>query len=1116
MGHVVGIRHAAVPPLIIGKPREHTDRSGRVGNDRLYRLFVIEDELQPFGQILAFAAAAGHRNGQQQGNHAHKAPARANSSCKNGADHIANDDPKLPAKPVFPICRPSVFHYPVPDAVTDRTPKWSKPMTFSDHQYPAFSDSAVAVLNRRYLKRDPETGLPSETPDDMFRRVAEDLAQADVDYGADATQVTRTAETFYGIMRRLEFLPNSPTLMNAGRPLQQLSACFVLPVDDSLDSIFDKVKETALIHKSGGGTGFAFSRLRPQGDTVKSTAGVASGPTSFIRAFDTGTDVVKQGGTRRGANMAVLSCYHPDIMEFVNAKNDFQNLQNFNISVGVDAAFMHAAANRLDYDLINPRNGTPQGQANAGEVFDAITRNAWLTGDPGILFLDRINADNPNPQLGQIEATNPCVTADTWVLTDQGPRQVHELNGVPFRGVHKTGYYPSTNAGFFATGRKPVFRLETYSGHQVTLTADHKVLTRYDAWKEAQSLRDGEFLLISDWPDMDGGEPSTQTNPPPAIPHTDPHRQSREWQRLYCRSLISESRRHADYLDHRLAMFVPIPDPQLRQDLQDILLRFKIIALREPNGLRIHHSNLERLRHCVMNDEPLDNHPLDEPFQLQFKKLVPVGEAEVYDCSIPAVQEFVGNGFRLHNCGEQPLLPYESCNLGSINLLRMLTEDDQPTLDTEKLARTARAAVHMLDNVIDRNHYPLDAIRTMTMDTRRIGVGVMGWADALIRMGIPYDSEQALRVGETVMAQVRQAVHQASQDMAAERGAFPEWERSVYTVPMRNSAPTTIAPTGTISIIAGVSSGIEPLFALAYTRNVMDNTRLPEVNEAFRQAAQQAGFYTDDLMHRIAEVGHIPADDPVPDEIRRVFRTSHQIGPYHHVAMQSAFQKHTDNAVSKTINFAESATVDDIATAYRMAWDNGCKGITVYRDGSKDSQVLTAGASAPPAPAADTSTLPAVKRARPKEVSGTTYRIQTGHGNAYITVNADEAGKPLEVFANIGKAGACDDVVMHSLTRIISLALRSNIPVEEIIDQIRGNTCCPVWDQGELVKSAPDAVGVALEAALGIRPAHTDAEMAQLPSLPNVRNRRRCPSCNGWAHFQSGCLVCISCGWSQC
>ena len=750
-------------------------------------------------------------------------------------------------------------------------------MTINDNRYPAFTDSAVAVLNRRYLKRDPATGQPAETPDDMFRRVAQDLAQADISYGADAEQVAHTAETFYGIMRRLEFLPNSPTLMNAGRPLQQLSACFVLPVEDSLDSIFDTVKETALIHKSGGGTGFAFSRLRPQGDTVKSTAGVASGPTSFIRAFDTGTDVVKQGGTRRGANMAVLSCYHPDVLEFVNAKLDPQNLQNFNISVGVDAAFMANAAAGHDYELINPRTGTPAGTANAAAVFDAIVHNAWLTGDPGILFLDRINNDNPNPGLGQIEATNPC--------------------------------------------------------------------------------------------------------------------------------------------------------------------------------------------------------------------------------------------------GEQPLLPYESCNLGSINLLRMLTEDSQPKLDHEKLADTARVAVHMLDNVIDRNSYPLDAIRDMTLDTRRIGVGVMGWADALIRMGIPYDSDQALQVGETVMAQVQQAVHQASRDLAATRGTFPAWNKSIYATdgkPMRNSAPTTIAPTGTISIIAGVSSGIEPLFALAYTRNVMDNTRLPEVNDAFRLEAEYNGFYSDELMRRIAEVGHLREDDAVPDHVRRVFRTSHQIGPYHHVAMQAVFQKHTDNAVSKTINFAEAATVDDIATAYRMAWDSGCKGITVYRDGSKDSQVLTAGATTPAVPAAESHAIPAVKRARPQEVSGTTYRIRTGHGNAYITVNTDENGKPLEVFANIGKAGACDDVVMHSLTRIVSLALRSNVPVEEIIDQIRGNTCCPIWENGQLVKSSSDAIGIALESALGITPAKHTPEITQQADFPNIRNRQRCPSCQGWAFLQSGCLVCISCGWSQC
>ena len=737
--------------------------------------------------------------------------------------------------------------------------------------FPEFTDNAIAVLNRRYLRRDPATGQPAELPDDMFRRVAQNLAEADTRYGAEPEAVQRTAETFYGIMRRLDFLPNSPTLMNAGRPLQQLSACFVLPIADSLDSIFDKVKETALIHKSGGGAGFAFSRLRPLGDMVKSTTGVASGPTSFIRAFDTGTDVVKQGGTRRGANMAVLSCYHPDVMEFINSKLNPQNLQNFNISVGVDARFMEAAAGQ-SYDLINPRTGQPQGQANAAEVFDAITRNAWLTSDPGILFLDRINADNPNPQLGQIEATNPC--------------------------------------------------------------------------------------------------------------------------------------------------------------------------------------------------------------------------------------------------GEQPLLPYESCNLGSINLLHMLAgPPGQQTLDTEKLNETARIAVHMLDNVIDMNHYPLEPIREMTLATRRIGVGIMGWADALIQMSVRYDSDEAVRLGETVMRNVREAVHQASRELAETRGCFPAWEQSVYAsqgIKMRNSAPTTIAPTGTISIIAGVSSGIEPLFALAYTRNVMDNTRLTEINPLFRLQAEREGFDTDALMQSISEAGCIRDQDQAPAHIRDIYRTSHQIEPYHHVAMQAAFQRHTDNAVSKTINFPEVAEAAQIAAAYRQAWQLGCKGITVYRDGSKDRQVLTAGAG-PTLPSPE-----ATKLSRPQELAGSTYRIRTGHGNAYITVNKDADGLVREVFANIGKAGACDDVVMHSLTRTVSLALRSGVPAEEVIEQLRGNTSCPIYDDGQLVKSSPDAVGIALQYALDIRPDGTPSDDPPPARAAQLRHRRRCPNCSAWAFLQSGCLVCISCGWSQC
>ena len=564
------------------------------------------------------------------------------------------------------------------------------------------TDNAKVILERRYLSKDRE-GNVSETPDGMFRRVAHNLSQSELRYGGFETERMFWEEKFYEVMSRLDFLPNSPTLMNAGRELQQLSACFVLPVADSLEDIFARVKDTALIHKSGGGTGFAFSRLRPDGDFVGSTGGVASGPVSFINAFDAATDVVKQGGARRGANMGVLHVTHPDILAFIQSKVDGVHLSNFNISVAATDEFMEQARVGGDYDLINPRTGLVVRRQNAREVFDRMCELAWATGDPGIIFLDRINRDNPNPQLGMIESTNPC--------------------------------------------------------------------------------------------------------------------------------------------------------------------------------------------------------------------------------------------------GEQPLLPYESCNLGSLNLARMV--DDDGTIAWRRMSRTIYVAVRLLDSVIDMNAYPIPAIADMSRRTRRIGLGIMGWADMLVQLGIRYDSDDALALGRTVMEFVRQEAHRASADLAEVRGPFPEWANSVYARDknaraMRNSSPVTIAPTGTISIIAGCSSGIEPLFALSYVRNVMDNTRLVEGNAHFEAIARRDGFYSSWLMGRLASAGSLEGLD-VPDGVKNVFRVAYDIEPSWHVRMQAAFQEYTDNAVSKTINFPHDATVEDVGAAYRLAYALGCKGITVYRDGSKSGQVLSVG-----------------------------------------------------------------------------------------------------------------------------------------------------------------------------
>jgi len=755
------------------------------------------------------------------------------------------------------------------------------------------SENARVVFEKRYLKRD-DSGAVLESPEDLFRRVADNIAQAEERFGAGPEKVEETADLYYNLMASLCFMPNSPTLMNAGRELQQLSACFVLPVGDSMESIFDAVKHTAMIHKSGGGTGFSFSRLRPSKDVVRSTSGVSSGPVSFMKVFNQATEVIKQGGTRRGANMGILRVDHPDILDFISCKEQDDQLNNFNISVGLTEQFMKAVAEDDDYALINPRTGEENQRLKAKDIFQLIVDKAHSNGEPGIIFLDRVNRDNPTPSQGEIESTNPC--------------------------------------------------------------------------------------------------------------------------------------------------------------------------------------------------------------------------------------------------GEQPLLPYESCNLGSINLAKMLRyEGSRVAIDYDKLAVVVKHSVRFLDNVIEVNRYPLKQIEEMTKANRKIGLGIMGWADMLFRLGIPYNSEEAVALAEKVMGLIHESANETSQNLAKERGSFPAFPGSSFDVPgrppVRNATVTTIAPTGTISIIAATTSGIEPLFAICYHRNVLDNQRLVEVHPYFKELAQKEGFFSEELMEKIAEEGSIQHISGIPDWVKRVFVTSHDINPEWHIRMQAAFQRSTDNAVSKTVNFPREATKKDIEEVYLLAYESGCKGVTVYRDGSREEQVLSFGKdkkSQLAETSAEESAL-STPRARPVMTRGLTIKIKTGCGNLYVTINEDEKG-PCEIFTQMGKAGGCAASQSESVSRMVSLALRSGIEMDSVLKQLSGIRCpSPLWQNGEMVLSCSDAIAKALRQYKDIREAEGPEEMKVVELPVSGRNTGSsesmdlraslgslCPDCGGSLEFAEGCATCHGCGYSKC
>ncbi len=1157
----------------------------------------------------------------------------------------------------------------------------------------ALSPNALRVLEKRYLRKD-EQGRVIETPEEMFRRVARAIAQADARYRGNGS-VEEAEEAFYELMSGLEMLPNSPTLMNAGRELGQLSACFVLPVEDSLESIFEAIKNTALIHKSGGGTGFSFSRLRPRDDQVKSTRGISSGPVSFMTVFDAATETIKQGGMRRGANMGILRVDHPDIREFIRCKQDHGRLNNFNISVALTESFMEAVDRRETYPLVNPRTGEVTARLRADEVFDWIVESAWKNGEPGILFMDRINRDNPTPHLGAIESTNPCVTGDTFVMTAEGARQVWELVGKRCELVVNGNCFASTRQGFFATGRRQVLRLETVEGFELRLTPDHPVrrasrVTRWSAefeWVEARKLKAGDRILLDDhrslkgWPGPLGeaegylvgvllGDGTLKDDKAVLSVWTSAQAANGDGlESMGPRAVMAEALKYAKCLPHRSDFrgWIPVAgrgehrlslgsvrkiaqqlglapgnktitpemekcsslfyqgmlrglfdtdgsvqgtqskgasvrlaqsDLSLLRAVQRMLARLGIIGRiyknRRPEGtatfpdgkggrreyqVRAQHElvitgeNLLRFAQKIGFADTVKSTRLHsllssyrrrldkESFLATVQSLTPAGIEEVFDVQVPGVNAFDANGLHVHNCGEQPLLPFESCNLASLNLAKVFADG---AIDWDRLARNVRLTVHFLDNVVDVNRYPLPEIEAVTLQNRKIGLGVMGFADLLIMLGVPYDSQEAVDLGRRIMKFISDEAVRASEELARERGPFPSFGQSVFAQkglpPRRNATVTTIAPTGTISMIAGCSSGIEPLFAVAFVRNVLDNERLVEIHPLFAEVARREGFASDALFERILETGSVRGIEQVPGRWRRVFATSHDIAPEWHIRMQAAFQEYTDNSVSKTVNFPSGATREDVREAFWLAYKLGCKGVTIYRDRSRDRQVLQKGVSseargrAEPQGTGAAETPPLlVPRPRPDVMEGATRKMETSCGSLYVTVNWDESGRPFEVFTSMGKAGGCASSQSEAIGRLVSLALRSGIDPQQVVRQLRGISChLPRGIGRNKISSCADAVAQALEyflepartaatesaagggkglgaagqsgGARAGRPApgspeetpHEACSEGVAEYLRNLYHRGACPECQGPLEMAGGCAVCRNCGYSDC
>ncbi len=1106
------------------------------------------------------------------------------------------------------------------------------------------TDNAIKILEERYLKRD-EDGNIVETPDEMFMRVATAVAAVNDDYDDDRTSESE-GEEFYKALVSLDFIPNSPTLMNAGLELGQLAACFVLSPNDDMDSIFQQVKNAAKIFQSGGGVGYTFSRLRPQGDTVKSTGGVASGPVSFMKVYDQMCNTIKQGGKRRGAQMGILSVQHPDIEHFISAKDSEEALNNFNISVGLTEEFMEAVKYGEEYELINPHSDEVMEKVDAERIYNKIIHQAWKNGEPGIIFLDRINEANPF-DVGKypdhiMDATNPCVTGDTLISTKDGLLSAEELckdgddlDIVVDGRLSDDRIKKASNV--FRTGKKEVYKLITKEGFEIRLTENHQVMTDH-GWKEVGDIENGEMVhignrgvefgdkgdleegLVLGWIVGDGrikrsekrvvlhfydkdttiseryaefvnkiirksigdgdykvgvqdiergddpvkeqrvgsarlyeiteryGLNENKLKVPDAI-----FRSSKELARGFLKGLFTADGSVQGNVEKGVSVRLSSSELTLLKDVQRLLLGFgifsKIYQERRKDGndrvkkyqvkaqheLVISEENLEKFKDELGFVREDENQKLEElldddskgsyseNFKASVESIELDGHEDVFDLTEPDTHSFIANGFVVHNCGEQPLEDFEACNLGHINLSNCVIDGE---LDWGKLEDMVDLGVRFLDNVIDASSYPDvvgyegegDAITKKVHKNRKIGLGVMGWHHMLMKLGMAYASREALQLAEEVMGFIQSKSKEVSKLLAEDRGSFPNWDKSKYDEPMRNATTTTIAPTGTTSMIANTSSGIEPIFAVSYIKTVLDGEKMVMPDPVFGEIAKEGGFYSKELAKKVAEEGSVQNINDVPDDLKPLFKTALEIKPEWHIRTQGIFQKNVDNAISKTVNFPNDATEEDIRRVYDLAYDLKCKGVTVYRDGSRSEQVMEVEKE-------EEEEFERRPRKRPQVVTGTTRKIPTGYGGLYVTINEDEHGL-FEIFAQIGRSGGYTQSFTESLARLVSLCLRSGIPVEEIISQLEGiRSPDTIFAYGEKIFSIPDALAKALRWHLEGKPRGEQARLPTSEEKERTNDVQRivkqglnpaCPDCGSMLTLSEGCRTCPNCGYSQC